>query len=125
MSDFNVGLWFQSVVSGLWYRHRESAGDICAWKEDGVVHAIDETSNGSAEARPTGKGERERGGVCCKCGHETTVVRPGKEQCDYCENREAGEGESITETTYWRRWIRATDFQMSPRRVRNELPADR
>jgi hypothetical protein len=44
-TDFNRGVWFRAACSGLWYRCRESAGDIDAWKEDGVLHIIDESPN--------------------------------------------------------------------------------
>ena len=45
-SDFDRGVYFRSACSGLWYRCKESAGDIDAWKEDGVLHVIDESPNG-------------------------------------------------------------------------------
>ena len=44
-SDFDRGVYFRSACSGLWYRCKESAGDIDAWKEDGVLHVIDESPN--------------------------------------------------------------------------------
>lgn len=44
-SGFESGIWFRSACSGLWYRCKESAGDIDAWKEDGILHVIDDGPN--------------------------------------------------------------------------------
>ena len=49
-SDFDRGVWFRSACSGLWYRCRESAGDIDAWKEDGVLHELEDSQNTCRQA---------------------------------------------------------------------------
>lgn len=35
--EFDTGVWYQSAVSGLWYRNKNSAGEICAVRVDGVT----------------------------------------------------------------------------------------
>jgi len=35
--DINKGTWYQSAASGLWYRERGAAGDICAIRTDGIT----------------------------------------------------------------------------------------
>ncbi len=34
MDKFNIGIWYQSACSGVWYRRKESAGEICAIRTD-------------------------------------------------------------------------------------------
>ena len=50
-SDFDRGVWFRAACTGLWYRCKESAGDIDAWKEDGVLHVIEDSPNAAGEVR--------------------------------------------------------------------------
>ena len=44
-SDFERGVWFRAACTGLWYQSKEAAGDIDAWKEDGVLHEIEDSPN--------------------------------------------------------------------------------
>ena len=56
-SDFDRGVWFRAACTGLWYRCKESAGDIDAWKEDGVLHVIEDSPNAVGE-RPLPAGDK-------------------------------------------------------------------
>lgn len=42
-----VGIWYQSAVSGMWYRNRGAAGDLAAVRVDGVLFEASDKERGS------------------------------------------------------------------------------
>jgi len=38
----DIGTWYQSAISGCWYQNKDSAGDICAIRTDGVTEYLPE-----------------------------------------------------------------------------------
>jgi hypothetical protein len=36
--DINMGLWFQSAISGMWYHNEKAAGDISSIKLNGILY---------------------------------------------------------------------------------------
>ena len=44
MSDaFDVGVWFQSAASGMWYQSKNVSGDVSAVKVDGVIYKVSDS----------------------------------------------------------------------------------
>jgi len=50
MCDLNIGTWYQSSNSGLWYQDRASAGDVCTIKEDGMTVYLSAPQDGKYHA---------------------------------------------------------------------------
>ncbi len=43
---FNKGVWYQSVVSGAWYRKKEAAGHVCAVRTNGITKYCSDINEG-------------------------------------------------------------------------------
>ena len=41
IEHFDVGVWYQSAISGLWYRTKGAAGEVSAIRTDGVEEIIE------------------------------------------------------------------------------------